>query len=87
MQNLHHVPKDSSKVRLENSNGEYNNTKTVLERLKERKDNSANVAKRLLLGTVVGSTLLRSLRSSCKEFGILFRTLKKAINDVKSMDA
>ena len=32
---------------------------------------------RLLLGTVVGSTPLRSLRS-CKEFGVSFRTLKKA---------
>ena len=72
-------------LRNENSNAEYNNTKTVLERLKERKDNSANVAKRLLLGTVVGSTPLRSLRS-CKEFGVSFRTLKKAINDVKSME-
>ena len=47
-------------LRNENSNTEYNNTKTVLERLKERKDNSANVAKRLLLGTVVGSTPLLS---------------------------
>ena len=47
-------------LRNENSNAEYNNTKTVLERLKERKDNSANVAKRLLLGTVVGSTPLLS---------------------------
>ena len=56
-------------LRNENSNAEYNNTKTVLERLKERKDNSANVAKRLLLGTTVGSTPLQSLRSSCKEFG------------------
>ena len=72
--------------RNENSNAEYNNTKTVLERLKERKNNSANVAKRLLLGTVVGSTLLRSLRSSCKEFGVSFRALKKTINDVKSME-
>ena len=36
--------------RNENSNAEYNNTKTVFERLKERKNNSANVAKRLLLG-------------------------------------
>ena len=73
-------------LRNESSNAEYNNTKTVLERPKERKGNSANVAKRLLLGTVVGSTPLRSLRSSCKEFGVSFRTLKKAINDVKPME-
>ena len=63
-------------LRNENSNTEYNNTKTVLGRLKERKDNSANVAKRLLFATVVGSTPLRPLRSSCKEFGVSFRTLK-----------
>ena len=73
-------------LRNENSNAEHNNTKTILGRLKERKDNSANVAKRLLLGIVVGSTPLRSLRSSCKEFGVSFCTLKKAINDVKSME-
>ena len=73
-------------LRNENSNAEHNNTKTILGRLKEKKDNSADVAKRLLLGIVVGSTPLRSLRSSCKEFGISFCTLKKAINDVKSMN-
>ena len=47
-------------LRNENCNAEYNNSKTVLDRLKERKDNSANVAKRLLLGTVVHSTTLHS---------------------------
>ena len=74
-------------VRYENSNAEYNNTKIVSERrLKERKDNSANLTKRLLLGTVVGSTPLRSLRLSCKECGVSFCTFKKAINNVKSME-
>ena len=90
VQNLHHVPKDSLKVHLEMKTAMQSIITPKLSfwdsRLKERKDNSANVAKRLLLGTVVGSTPLRSLRSSCKEFGVSFRTLKKAINDVKSME-
>ena len=90
VQNLHHVPKDSLKVHLEMKTAMQSIITPKLSfwdsRLKERKDNSANVAKRLLLGTVVGSTPLRSLRSSCKEFGVSFCTLKKVINDVKSME-
>ena len=47
-------------LRNENSNAEYNNIKTVFERLKERKGNSANIAKRLLLCTVVRFASLHS---------------------------
>ena len=47
-------------LRNENSNADYNNIKTVLERLKERKGNSANIAKRLLLCTVVRFASLHS---------------------------
>ena len=68
-------------LRNENSNAEYNNIKTVFKRLKERKGNSANIAKRLLLCTVVR---FASLHSEII-FWCIISYIKKAINDAKSM--
>ncbi len=50
------------------------------------KDNSANVTKRLLVGTVASGTPLSSLRSSSANLGVSFRTLKRALLDFESID-
>ncbi len=65
---------------------EHKSAKRVIKRLKRRKDNSANVAKRLLVGTVASGTPLSSLRSSSANLGVSFRTLKKALLDFESID-
>ncbi len=65
---------------------EHKSAKRVIKRLKKRKDNSANVAKRLLVGTVASGTPLSSLRSSSANLGVSFRTLKKALLDFESID-
>jgi len=65
---------------------EHKNAKRVIEKLKVRKDNSANIAKRLIVGTVASGTPLSSLRSSSANLGVSFRTLKRALFDLESID-
>lgn len=65
---------------------EHRNARRVINKLKMRKDNSANVAKRLIVGTVASGTPLSSLRSSSANLGVSFRTLKKALFDLESID-
>ena len=50
----------------------------VIEKLKMQKDNSANVAKRLIVGTIASGTPFSSLRSSSANLGVSFHTLKRA---------
>ena len=50
----------------------------VIEKLKMHKDNSANVAKRLIVGTIASGTPFSSLRSSSANLGVSFCTLKRA---------
>ena len=57
----------------------------TLKRLSGCKDNSANVARRLLLGSAV-STLTASLRSNAKLYGVNYRTLKRAIEEANKTD-
>ena len=50
-----------------------------------QKDNSANVA-RLIVGTIARGTPLSSLISSSANLGVSFRTLKRALFDLESID-
>ena len=65
---------------------EHKNAKRVIEKLKMRKDNSSNVAQRLIAGTIASGTPLSSLRSSTANLGVSFRTLKRALFELESID-
>ena len=69
-----------------NSSIEYTNAKAVINKIKDRRDNSATVAKRLIVGTVIGDTPIRSMRSNCSELGVSFRTLKRAMNEMRGIE-
>ena len=51
-----------------------------------QKDNSANIARRIIIGSVVGKASNRSMRSNCKRLGVSFQTLKQAIFDANNFD-
>ena len=50
------------------------------------KDNSANAAKRLIVGTIASGIPLSCLRSSRVNLGVSFSTLKRALFDLESID-
>ena len=83
LQNLHHTVS----IFLNNENPdteEFQNSKRVINNLRGRKDNSANMARRIIGGSVVGKTSNRPMRSNCKILGVSFRTLKQAIPHVNN---
>ena len=65
---------------------EFQNSKRVLNNLRGRKDKSANIARHIIIGSVVGKASNRSMRSNCKRLGVGFRTLKRAISDANNFD-
>ena len=62
---------------------QHKNAKRVIEKLQMRKDNSANVAKRLIVGTIASGTPLSSLRTSSANLRVSFCTLKRALFDLE----
>ena len=58
----------------------------MINNLRGSKDNSANIARCIIIGSVVGKASNRSIRSNCKRLGVSFRTLKQAIYDANNFD-
>ena len=59
-------------------------TSRILERLKGRKDNSANIV-RIITTAVVNETPQQSLREQSKDMGVSIKTLRKSIKDLQNM--
>ena len=64
----------------------FQNSKKKITNLRGRKDNGANIAGCIIIGSVVGKASNRSMRSNCKRLGVSFQTLKRAISDANNFD-
>ena len=53
----------------------------MITNLSQRKDNCANIARLIIIGSVAGKASNRSMRSNCKRLRVSFRTLKQVICD------
>ena len=65
---------------------EFQNSKRLITNLRGRKGNSYNIARCIIIGSVVGKASNRSMRSNCKRLGVSFQTLKRAISDANNFD-
>ena len=57
----------------------------ILERLKGRKDNRANIVRRIITAAVVNEIPQQSLRERSKAMGVSIKTLRKSIKDLENM--
>ena len=60
---------------------EFQNSKRLITNLRGRKGNSYNIARCIIIGSVVGKASNRSMRSNCKRLRVSFQTLKQVICD------
>ena len=65
---------------------EFQNSKRVITNLRGKKDNHANIARHIIIGSVVGKASNRSMRSNCKILELSVPTLKRAISDANNFD-
>ena len=41
----------------------------------------------MIIGTLVGQTPVTSMKANCAKYGVNFRTVKKAMNDIESIES
>jgi hypothetical protein len=60
-------------------------TPRILDRQKGRKDNSANIVRRIITAAVVEEMPQKPLHERSKDIGVSIKTLRKSIKDIESM--